>query len=197
MDFTAPGALGPSPFAKSLPTPADSWQSIGPEHAVTPTYPNFLPITSDATASPLTSSAVDSHAKHSARPRAVETPLPTSGLSTCASLARSALLGSLLRTSLELALEELTGCAVISKRRTTPQFRSILILRYRRDSVKGAGSSGWPTPTATANHDAPSMRKWPAYARYQGAVGRTYPPLWEWMMDFPIGWTALDASETP
>lgn len=50
-----------------------------------------------------------------------------------------------------------------------------------------------PTPTAKANHDAPSMRKWPAYETYQrwlAAFGaRTEPRIWEWMMGFPIGWT--------
>jgi len=58
---------------------------------------------------------------------------------------------------------------------------------------------GWlPTPTAKANHDAPSMTKWPAYASYQRWLGgrRTSPRLWEWMMGWPIGWTALEPLET-
>lgn len=57
---------------------------------------------------------------------------------------------------------------------------------------------GWlPTPTAKANHDSPSMRKWPAYALYQDWLrGRTTPWLWEWMMGWPIGWTDLRPLET-
>ncbi len=52
---------------------------------------------------------------------------------------------------------------------------------------------GWlPTPTAKANHDSPSMRKWPAYALYQDWLrGKTTPGIWEWMMGWPIGWTDL------
>ena len=59
------------------------------------------------------------------------------------------------------------------------------------------GGSWLPTPTSTANHDAPSMRKWPAYRIYQEWCGRTSPRLWEWMMGFPAGWTASRRSGTP
>ncbi|AIS94251.1 putative cytosine-specific methyltransferase [Burkholderia thailandensis MSMB59] len=56
-----------------------------------------------------------------------------------------------------------------------------------------AHGSGWlPTPTAKANHDAPSMRKWPAYAAWQDWLGgKTSPATWEYMMGWPIGWTDL------
>lgn len=71
--------------------------------------------------------------------------------------------------------------------------RSIRPSWLRRIAVSGGG---WlPTPTAKANHDAPSMRKWPAYATYQNWLsGRTSPAAWEWMMDWPIGWTDSTAS---
>ena len=57
-------------------------------------------------------------------------------------------------------------------------------------------ASGWlPTPTAKANHEAPSMRKWPAYLAFQRWTGRKLTPeLWEAMMGYPIGWTDLNAS---
>lgn len=45
----------------------------------------------------------------------------------------------------------------------------------------------WPTPTAKANHWAPSMRKWPAYARIQDEAPPT-PALFELMMGLPEGW---------
>ena len=59
-------------------------------------------------------------------------------------------------------------------------------------------SSWWPTPTAKANHCAPSMRKWPAYARMQDEVGPggLTPALWEWLMGFPDGWTDCEHSGT-
>lgn len=39
--------------------------------------------------------------------------------------------------------------------------------------TNGPGVSWWPTPTAKANHCAPSMRKWPAYARFQDEIAGT------------------------
>ncbi len=45
----------------------------------------------------------------------------------------------------------------------------------------------WPTPTAKANHWAPSMRKWPAYARIQDEAPPS-PALFEMMMGLPEGW---------
>lgn len=145
---------------------------------------------------PSTSSLGASLANHIA-PRPEEGTSPeTSGLSSCESSESSDRLGWQLRTSLESDMTALTGCVVILSAKTTPSGRSISTLRYRRDSVAAFVSSGWPTPTETANHDAPSMRKWPAYARYQDAVKRTTARLWEWMMDFPDGWTACICSET-
>lgn len=123
-----------------------------------------------------------------------ETMPPTCGPKESASSERAARIGSLLKTSLESDMRELTGCAVISRTQATPSGRSVSILRYQRDSVAAIGSSGWPTPTETANHDAPSMRKWPAYARYQDETKRTTPRLWEWMMSFAAGWTACTCS---
>ena len=145
----------------------------------------------------LTSSQVGSHASLTApQPGDAITPL-IYGPRCCESSLKSDLIGSLLRTSLESDMTALTQCAVISKTGITPSGRSISILRYRRDSVAAFDSSGWPTPTETANHDAPSMAKWPAYARYQRSVSRTTARLWEWMMDFPPGWLDCICSETP
>ncbi len=122
---------------------------------------------------------------------------PTCGPSTAASSERAIQLGLRLKTSLVLAMTELSGCPAISKLKVIRSGRSMLTLRYLRDSVAGIESSGWPTPTTRYNIDSPSMRKWPAYAIYQDRVGRTTPPLWEWMMAFPRGWTASDSSATP
>lgn len=102
--------------------------------------------------------------------------------------------GLLLKTSLVSLMKESSGCAVISKSKTIRSGRSIWTLRYLRDNVAGIESSGWPTPTTRYTADSPSMRKWPAYAKYQDRVGRTTPRLWEWMMSFPAGWTASASS---
>lgn len=60
----------------------------------------------------------------------------------------------------------------------------------------GRGSTLLPTPTAKANHCAPSMRKWPGYARLQDSGGIS-PTRWEWMMGYPRGWTVLQRLATP
>jgi hypothetical protein len=138
----------------------------------------------------------DSLASSRALQPAAETTHPTYGPKGCEWSERADRIGSLLKMSLVSDMTELTGCAVILSSKATPSGRSISILRYQRDSVADIGSSGWPTPTETANHDSPSMRKWPAYARYQDATKRTTPRLWEWMMGFAAGWTACTCSET-
>ena len=57
----------------------------------------------------------------------------------------------------------------------------------------------WPTPTTqdASNNGGPSQ-----YERnslpLNAAVGGSLNPTWvEWLMGFPLGWTALDASEMP
>lgn len=84
----------------------------------------------------------------------------------------------------------------------------------------------WPTPTTTGNECSPSMQKWPAHRRMlaalptptaklygynrggaAGRVGKKRPSLEtmiggvnialrEWMMGWPIGWTALGSLGT-
>ncbi len=83
-----------------------------------------------------------------------------------------------------------------------------------------------PTPTTKGNEYSPSMAKWPAHTRLQGlfptpsaatygynqggAAGRVGPKrpsidviaggraltVREWMMGWPIGWTALESLAT-
>jgi len=61
------------------------------------------------------------------------------------------------------------------------------------------GTGRLPTPTATANQLNPSMMKHAScrnLKRLVGALGgnygKNYPALTEWMMGWPIGWTALE-----
>lgn len=56
----------------------------------------------------------------------------------------------------------------------------------------GENAGGWlPTPTATANMFAPSMRKHPSCLRLQSLCGTDHRGLiWEWLMGWPLGWTS-------
>jgi len=58
----------------------------------------------------------------------------------------------------------------------------------------------YPTPTTKANQMCPSMSARGSACRNlrEDAAGGALNPMWvEWLMGFPLGWTALDASETP
>lgn len=136
-------------------------------------------------------SAEDSPASRSQVPLEDATTPKTFGLGCSVQLEEYARVGSLLRTSLALDLTELSACAATWSPPDTRSGRSTWTLRLERGTGKGRGYSGWPTPTAKANHDSPSMRKWPAYRHYQDEAGRTTPRLWEWMMGFPYGWSGL------
>lgn len=65
--------------------------------------------------------------------------------------------------------------------------------------MTGRAGGFLPTPTRKANVCAPSMAKWPGCAAMQKLErGPTPSPnTWEWMMGFPIGWTAFAHSATP
>lgn len=182
------------PSAKAILSAEPCSDITGPTSRYTRTYANSTQI--DWVGDPTSSQAV-SPANLTAQHHEGVSEQSISGQSSAAWSPSSDPIGWRLRTCLESDMTALTGCAVILSEKVTPSGRSISILRYRRDSVAGFASSGWPTPTETANHDAPSMRKWPAYARYQDAVRRTTARLWEWMMDLPEGWTACISSETP
>jgi hypothetical protein len=126
-----------------------------------------------------------------------ETTLPTYGRNSDAALIRRAQLGFSLKMSLASEMEGLSGFPVNWSSKVIGSGRSVSILRPSEGPGGDIASFGWPTPTAKANHDAPSMRKWPAYRRYQTSITRTFPRLWEWMMGFPEGWTDCTNSEMP
>lgn len=135
-----------------------------------------------------------SRASRSARPPGAETTPPISGRKCSASCGRFGRATSSQRTSSAARSQE--PRPIYERRALAPSL--LLSIRpswLRRIAVSGGG---WlPTPTAKANHDAPSMRKWPAYATYQDWLGgRTCPQTWEWMMGWPEGWTDSTASAT-
>ncbi len=102
------------------------------------------------------------------------------------SFSKSDPFGSLLRTSIALTMSvpHENWNSLIS-----PSGRLRWTLHHAAEDMSAAGLSLWPTPTRTANHDAPSMRKWPSHRAVQDEAGGTSPRLWEWMMGFPDGWT--------
>ena len=55
------------------------------------------------------------------------------------------------------------------------------------------------TPTTKANFTAPSMQKWPSCRRYVEIFGDgpITPEQFEFLMGYPIGWTALEPLEMP
>jgi hypothetical protein len=68
------------------------------------------------------------------------------------------------------------------------RYRQPTWVPHIEDSV---GGSWLPTPTETANYDAPSMRKqWPAHRRLRlWTGGRTTPRHIEFLMGWPLGWS--------
>ena len=60
----------------------------------------------------------------------------------------------------------------------------------------GNGVGYLHTPTATANYAAPSMQKWPTCRAFVRVFGTPTPRNAEWLMGWPIGWTALEPLAT-
>lgn len=55
----------------------------------------------------------------------------------------------------------------------------------------------WPTPTTAMNATSPSMAKWPANQALRATTGGPLSADWaEWLMGWPIGWTACEPLET-
>jgi site-specific DNA-cytosine methylase len=61
------------------------------------------------------------------------------------------------------------------------------------------GNRMWPTPTVqdASNNGGPSQYERNSLPLNAVAGGSLNPTWVEWLMGFPLGWTALDASETP
>lgn len=160
------------------------------------TGPTFRSTTTSgrSTAFRPTSSRAATRASRSVQPHEGET-LPMIFGPTCSgSSATSVPVGSLLKTLLAEGYSTLSGQPLTWKRKATPH--SFSIWRLRLDGISARELSLRPTPTAKANHDAPSMRKWPAYARQQDEGGIS-PSRWEWMLGYPDGWTDCTCLATP
>ena len=143
----------------------------------------------------LTFAQADFRAYPSAPQQEAETTCPkTDGLTCETSSQSSSPSGSSVKTLREGRSRQRVKT---STRSGTPQ-RMPSFVPLRWDAVPHVHAGGrWPTPTATANHDAPSMQKHPAYRRWKEVTqGRTHPEQWEALLDWPTGWTALEPLET-
>lgn len=143
-----------------------------------------------------------------------------SGQKCLESSERQSPLGSSLRTFLLFALEGQTRSSLIWKKQTTPQSRLWWVLGQSEQSTRDRGCGLLPTPTAfdskkglltglmvfrSDKHGLPRKvnkdgSEWSAGLNrlFELATGQNpLPRFWEWMMGFPLGWTALPLLETP
>jgi len=83
-----------------------------------------------------------------------------------------------------------------SNRWVTPSERSLFPRQTWALTTFGKDIGFVHTPTTKANYAAASMQKWPAAREFVRVFGRPDPSNQEWLMGWPIGWTAFDALET-
>ena len=149
----------------------------------------------DAMELPLMSSAGGSPASRSA-PRRVEGALPSiSGQKCSESLAPPCQEPSSPKTSKKRQSPTRLGTSkALATQRITAVYRQMM----QGQTIKEIVGGSLHTPTTKANFVAPSMQKWPSCRRFVEAFGgrAITPEQFEFLMGFPVGWTALEPSET-
>jgi hypothetical protein len=140
-----------------------------------------------------TSSPLAGPAAHSRRQAEAELQRPTSG-GRCGKSSLSRGLGSS-RLRTYLAHHGPAWGTPWNDSATAWRIVSLALARSALPTADRAATF-WPTPTAKANHDAPSMQKWPAYRRWQTEVQGTTPEVWEYLMGWPRGWTDYEPAAT-
>ena len=118
-------------------------------------------------------------------------------------------LGLLEKMLLESLEWHSTMCFLTWKAKATPRGRLWFQLAASALHTNDTDTQSWPTPTAMdaaglAGHlrkDATSTRSVLLSQKVKclagGGTGNLNPEWVEWLMGFPAGWTALDASGTP
>lgn len=158
--------------------------------------PHAIPMSARCLALLPMSSAAGFHVSHSApRLEADGSPM-TSGLKCSESLTELGHPTSSPRMSKKRpSPTRLNVSDALATERTAAVYRALIAGRTIKEIVGGP----LHTPTRKANFVAPSMQKWPSCRRYVLAFGgqRITPEQFEFLMGFPIGWTALPPSETP
>jgi len=145
---------------------------------------------------PSMSFVVGSLASHSA-PRLEDAALQsTYGQKCCGSLAPSSRRSSLPKTFRKRRSPMQLGTSIAS---ATTRIIAVYRQMMRGRTIKDIVGGSLHTPTTKANFVAPSMQKWPSCRRFVEAFGgrAITPEQFEFLMGFPIGWTALEPSETP
>lgn len=161
----------------------------------------------------LTLFQVDFHANRLASPgsKKEKTTNATYGLKCSGSQGRSGQSGLLGKMFLDLFEERLTKSLKVSKAKATPRGHTLSRLVRLEPRSLEKESLLWPRPTTGAPlcggthnfnqmialRDAGIITEEERRNLTQGNGGRSNPALMEWLMGFPIGWTGLDASETP
>ena len=137
----------------------------------------------------------------------------TSGQKCCALLKNSGPLGSLAKMLLESSIWRSTRRYLIWKPKATPQGRLLFRLAPSTPRTDGIDALLLPTPTASdtkgQNNYQKTLKRLSQGQRAHlgqlpnflmvliGCKGRVNPVFYEEIMGFPIGWTELEASETP
>ena len=152
-------------------------------------------------------------ASHSLQPGSEEARrmTVTSGLKCSELYRKSGPLGSLVRMLLESSVWSSTRCYLTWKASATPAKRLLFRLVPSTPRTEGTGLQLWPTIRASeykgcgpygsksASHNF--QKKYltgTVISRYRIRHGGILNPMYaEWFMGFPLGWTDLNALETP
>lgn len=132
------------------------------------------------------------------------------GRKCCESSTSSALTGSSEKMSLDLFESLLMTYLQVSNKSDTPQGHTVSRLVSSEHHSRENASLSWPRPTTGAplcggTHNFRQMQKLKDAGIIseeerrnltQGNGGRSNPALMEWLMGFPVEWSALDASAT-
>lgn len=187
------GAL--SALSSGVPTPQAFWSGDKMKATSRPSRYGMTsePLTDVSGEALLTWFRGASRAKRSAPPREVPTRRKISGRK-CGESWQMSLPGvSLPRTSRK---GQLTTQPTTSKRWATKPAQFPFQRRTWVLTTNGPGFGYLHTPTATGNYCAPSMQKWPCARAFRQVFGAVTPEAHEYLMGWPIGWSASEPLET-
>ena len=186
----------PSASRRSTPTQAQSSESTGQESQTTETCEQFLLF--DATSLPAAFPASRFPVPGSDEARRTTA---SSGRQCATLLDDASLLGCLVKMCLESSEWNSTVCNLIWKASGFGRQRLLFQLVPLTPDTGGIEFGLWPTPCGGSDHWGGT------WAEIGGtcnplrnlAIGKQpiNPQHWEWLMGYPLGWTALNASETP
>ena len=191
-----------SPSAKSILTAEQCSESTGLAYPSSRTLEPSVQLTLDLSIS----SAEGSHVNPSVLPGSAEARqmTVTSGRKWLALSPKSDLLGYLVRTFLESSVWNSTVCYLTWKVSATPAKRLLFRLVPSMLGTDESEYGLWATPTAgnacgseIGRHGLQDqVRMRPTQRANAEQTNGSLSPMWvEWLMGFPIGWTALEPSE--